>query len=144
MKRKVESLDKPYKIGHYNNMQNGYIQYLKKTFIEVPHFTKKWFSLGFNDDDLAILENELIDNANKGVLMRNTGGIRKIRVPLNGKGKSGGARVCYVNFAIYEKIYLIDVFSKNEKENLSKEECNELKKLISTLKEECSNNRRRK
>ena len=125
-------------------MQSGFVQYLKKTFIEVPHFTKKWFSLGFNDDDLAILENELIDNANKGVLMRNTGGIRKIRISLNGKGKSGGARVCYVNFATYEKIYLIDVFSKNEKENLSKEECNELKKLISILKEECSNNRRRK
>ena len=46
--------------------------------------------------------------------------------------------MCYVDFAVLEKIYLIDVFTKDEKENLSKEEKNNLKKIIKILKEESS------
>ena len=106
------------------------------TFIEVPHFTKKWFELSFSDDDLTKLENRLVQNPKAVVLIKETGGIRKIRVAIKNKGKSSGARVCYVNFAIVNKIYLIDVFAKNEKENLSKEERNKLKKLIKLLSNE--------
>ena len=119
-------------------MQIDYSKYTSRTFIEVPSFTKKWFDLGFTDDDLTKLENKLMEDPEAGVLMANTGGIRKIRIAFNGKGKRGGARVCYVDFATFEKTYFIDVFTKNEKENLSKEECNELKGLIKILKEESS------
>lgn len=121
-------------------MLDDKLKYIKMTFIEVPHFTKKWFELGFTDEDLAKLENKLIESPNSGVLMKGTGGIRKIRIAFNDKGKSGGARVCYVNFTIQDKIYFIDVFTKNEKENLSKVEQNELKKLIKILKDECLKN----
>ena len=54
----------------------------------------------------------------------------------NNKGKSGGTRIVYVDFTVYEKIYLITAFPKDEMENLSKAERNELKKLVGTLESE--------
>ena len=124
-------------------MQNELDKYISRTFIEVPHFTKKWFDLGFTEDDLLKFENRLMENPEVGVVMKGTGGIRKVRIAFKGKGKSGGARVCYVDFVTFETVYLIDVFTKNEKENLSDEECNELKKLVILLKEECLKNVRK-
>ena len=44
------------------------------------------------------------------------------------------ARVCFVDFVIAETVYLITVYPKNEKDNLSKEERNEIKKVIEALK----------
>lgn len=114
---------------------------ISMTFYEVPQFTKKWFSLGFTDDELAKLENRLVKNPNAGDLMVGTGGIRKMRIAYKGKGKSGGARVCYVSFAVFEKIYFIDVFLKDEKENLSNEEKNDLKEIVKMLKNEASKKR---
>lgn len=43
-------------------MQNDMDKYISRTFIEVPHFTKKWFDLGFTEDDLLKLENRLMEN----------------------------------------------------------------------------------
>ena len=71
----------------------------------------------------------------KGDLMQGTGGLRKIRVAFEGRGKSGSARVCYVDFAVYEKIYLITAYTKNSKDNLTKNERNEIKRLIEILKD---------
>ena len=62
-----------------------------------------------------------------------TEGLRKIRIAFEGRGKSGSARVCYVDFAVYERIYLITAYAKDEKDNLSKSERNEVKKLIKIL-----------
>ena len=50
------------------------------------------------------------------------------------EGKSGSARVCYVDFVVQEVIYLITVYSKNEKENLSQAERNGIKSLIEHVK----------
>ncbi len=74
--------------------------------------------------------------------MEGTGGIRKVRYPLENKGKSGSVRVCYTDFAEYEVIYLITAFEKKEQDNLTKEEKNVLKKLVKSLKEETARNRR--
>ena len=65
--------------------------------------------------------------------MRGTGGLRKIRVAFENQGKSGSARVCYVDFAAYERIYLITAYPKNEKDNLTKEEQKAIKSLIKIL-----------
>ena len=42
--------------------------------------------------------------------MEGTGGIRKVRFPLENRGKSGSVRVCYKYFAEYEVTYLITAF----------------------------------
>ena len=74
--------------------------------------------------------------------MEGTGGIRKVRFPLENKGKSGSGRVCYTDFEEYEVTYLITAFTKNEQENLSAEEKTVLKKLVKALKNEAANSRK--
>ena len=59
------------------------------------------------------------------------------------KGKSGSVGVCYVDFAAFEKNYLLQVFSKDEKPNLTAAEKNEVKRIIGILKAEAAKNRRK-
>ena len=65
--------------------------------------------------------------------MQGTGGLRKLRIAFEGKGKSGSGRVCYVDFAVFDKIYLITAYPKNEKDNLSKAERNAIANMIAQL-----------
>ena len=89
--------------------------------------------MGFTDQDLRSLQEELTLHPAKGALMRVTGGLRKIRVAFENQGKSSGARVCYVDLTASQRIYLITAYPKTEK-NLSKEEQNTIKNLINILK----------
>ena len=107
---------------------------MTREFIMLPEFDRRWKEIGFSDRELKALQEELTINPNKGDLIQGTGGLRKIRVAFEGRGKSSSARVCYVDFAVYEKIYLITAYTKNEKDNLSKEERNNIKKLVEILK----------
>lgn len=106
---------------------------LTREFVLLPEFEKKWKSMGLSDSELKTLQEELTINPLKGDLMQGTGGLRKLRIAFEHRGKSGSARVCYVDFAVYEKIYLITAYSKNEKDNLSKEERNNVKQVIKLL-----------
>ena len=75
-----------------------------------------------------------MEHTDKYPVMQGTGGLRKARIAMENKGKSGGARVCFVDFVFAETVYLITVYPKKEKDNLSKEERNEIKKAIDALK----------
>ena len=111
---------------------------MKRTFIEVPTFVKKWHELGLTDDDLRKLQNELLENPKSGSAIQGTGGLRKIRITMDnkGKGKRGGARVLYVDIELKERIYFINVYSKDEKDDLTEEEKKAFKAIIKFLKEE--------
>ena len=107
---------------------------MTRTFIQTHEFSRRWDELGFDDDDLRKLELDIMNNPDKYPIMQGTGGLRKARISLDNKGKSGGARVCFVDFIFAEAIYLITVYGKKEKANLTKEERNEVKKAIDLLK----------
>ena len=113
-----------------------------RTFIEVPLFTKRWKEIGLNDEDLLHLQIMLLKDPQSGPIMEGTGGIRKVRFPIENRGKSGSVRVCYADFEEYEVTYLITAFTKNEQDNLTSEEKNVLKKLVKSLKTETAKNRR--
>lgn len=102
-------------------------------FIESPRFHRQWFELGFNEDDLLELQMFLINTPKAGRVMKGTGGLRKMRYAFVGRGKSGSARVLYVDFENYGRILLLGVFAKDEKENLSKEERNRIRKAMKSL-----------
>lgn len=68
-----------------------------------------------------------------GVIMEGTGGIRKLRWKREGSGKRGGVRVIYYYHNETYPLFLLTVFGKSEKANLSKAERNELAKLIRIL-----------
>jgi hypothetical protein len=107
---------------------------MTRTFVQTKEFSKNWDRLGFKDSDLRRLELELIKNPEKYPVIQGTGGLRKMRFAFENEGKSGGVRVCYVDFVIEETIYLITLYPKNEKDNLSKEERNNIKKMIELLR----------
>lgn len=111
---------------------------MTRTFIETPIFTAKWKELGLNDDNLKELQNILLENPKLGDTISHTGGLRKIRVPMEnkGKGKRSGARIIYVDVDIKETIYLVNVYSKDEKADLTPSEKKALKAVVKILKEE--------
>lgn len=74
----------------------------------------------------------LLKDPESGPVMEGTGGIRKVRFPLKNRGKSGSVRVCYADFEEFEVTYLITAFTKAERENLTQEEKNVLKKLVNS------------
>ena len=68
--------------------------------------------------------------------MQGTGGLRKVRFAFPNSGKSGSVRVCYIDIEGVLEIHLIDVFSKNEKDNLSKAERNQIKQIVEQIRQE--------
>lgn len=119
------------------NIKNdiGVIIQMIRTFKEVSSFTKKWKELGLTEDDLVVLEELLLKDTKIGDVIQGTGGLRKIRIPMENIGKRSGARVIYIDIEIKECIYLLDVYAKNEKIDLSEKEKAMLKKLVNALKE---------
>lgn len=109
---------------------------MTRTFIQTSVFEKQWDALGLKDEDLCRLEYEIMNEPQLGVIIPGTGKLRKRRFAIGNKGKSGGTRVCYVDFVVLDTIYLFSIYPKSQKENLSKEECNTIKKLIDKLESE--------
>lgn len=68
-----------------------------------------------------------------GVVMPGTGGVRKLRVAASGRGKRGGARVIFLFGGDDVPVFLLAVFAKNEKSDLSQSERNTLAKLSAEL-----------
>lgn len=106
---------------------------MTRTFIQTDEFVKMWRYLGLEDNELRKLELEILKEPKIGKVIRGTGKLRKMRFVFNRGGKRGGIRVCYIDFSEKETIYLITAYSKREKDNLTKEECNNIKKMIEIL-----------
>lgn len=111
---------------------------MDRTFIEVPIFTQKWHELGLTDENLRDLQNILLKDPKNGNRIQGTGGLRKIRIPMDkkGKGKRGGTRVLYVDIELKERIYFVNVYSKDEKDDLTEDEKKAFKAVVKFLKEE--------
>ncbi|NQZ30842.1 MAG: type II toxin-antitoxin system RelE/ParE family toxin [Oceanospirillaceae bacterium] len=101
-------------------------------FIETSIFTKQIQEIA-TDDELKDLQIELIAQPQKGDIIQGTGGLRKIRMAVNNKGKSGGARVIYF-LATAETIYLVLAYPKSVKDSLTAADKADLKKLTKLLK----------
>ncbi len=61
---------------------------MTRTFIEVPLFTKRWKEIGLNYRELRSLQMMLLKDPESGPVMEGTGGIRKVRFPLENREKS--------------------------------------------------------
>ena len=99
----------------------------------MPEFDRQWQKLSLGDSELRQLQEVLLQNPKAGPVIRGTKGLRKIRIDFEGQGKRGSGRVAYVDFAVHEVVYLITAYPKNERDNLSKSERNEIAKMIVRL-----------
>jgi hypothetical protein len=86
-----------------------------------------------SDEERAELIGVIANDPEYGAVMKGTGGIRKVRFARKGKGKSGGVRVVYYFHNDALPVFLLTVFAKNEKANLTKGERNDLKSLVEIL-----------
>lgn len=107
---------------------------MRATFVEVTGFTEALAGL-LPDEDYARLQIQLMGDPEAGDVMPGCGGLRKVRTPdpLRRKGKRGGARVIYLHVPEARRFYMIDVYGKDEKDDLSAAEKKVLKKLAGRL-----------
>ena len=80
--------------------------------------------------------NYLATHPKAGVVMEGTGGVRKLRWSRGSQGKSGGVRVIYYFHNESMPLYLLTLFAKNDRSNLSKAQRNELSDLTRILVQE--------
>lgn len=104
-------------------------------FVETPVFTKRLDKLA-SMEVLFDLQNELCANPQLGDLIQGTNGARKARIgdKQQNRGKSGAFRYLYLYLENAETVYLLVFYGKNEKDNLSKAERNEIAELVVLLK----------
>lgn len=106
---------------------------MTREFVILAEFDRQWQRLGLSDDDLVELQYFLCHHPDAGKVIAGTGGLRKLRWALSGRGKRGGARIAYVDIVLKETIYLVTVYAKNEKDDLSETEKKAIRTLIKTL-----------
>ena len=92
--------------------------------------------MGLGDKELRELQLMLLKNPDAGDVIPDLAGARKIRIPLAGRGKSGGGRVIYVDVVIREQIYLLLADPKNVQTDLNPAQKKVIRNLIEMLKEE--------
>jgi len=102
------------------------------TVAETEPFQRKVGRL-LTEDEKTELIAYLSMNPTAGLLIQGTGGIRKLRWARSGQGKSGGTRVIYYFHNEMMPLYLLTLFGKNDKANISKEEKNELSRAVKVL-----------
>jgi hypothetical protein len=100
---------------------------------ETKHFAKL-FDKFVGQKERSKLHNFLANNPDSGAIIRGSKGIRKIRWARLGMGKSGGVRILYYFYREGMQLYLLTLFAKNDKENLSDREINELSKVAEAIK----------
>jgi hypothetical protein len=101
-------------------------------FIELPIFIRASETL-FSDDDIRAMQNILLENPSAGDLIQGGRGLRKLRVPLTGRGKRGGARVIYYHWVNQSLCYLIYAYAKNVSADLTPDQ---LHKLATVMEKE--------
>ena len=102
------------------------------TITELPEYIKRADSLLTDFERKAVID-YLAEHPLAGDVMEGTGGIRKLRFGRGSKGKSGGVRVIYYYHDQRLPLYLLTMFGKGERANLSKADRNALSKLVSFL-----------
>ena len=102
------------------------------TVAETSEFARRARKL-LSEEERSELIFFLAAHPKSGAIMEGTGGIRKMRWGREGKGKSGGVRIIYFFHNEEMPIYLLTLYGKNEKDNLSASERVELTKLARLL-----------
>ena len=86
-------------------------------FIEATAFTKYVYDY-LSEDEYSGLQSFLLQYPEAGKVVPKSGGVRKIRWAIAGRGKSGGVRVIYYFKRLNDEIWLLTIYSKSQVENI--------------------------
>ena len=111
---------------------------MTRKFIYTEPFRRCWKAMGLRDDDLLVLEAALLKDPKLGDVIEGTGGARKMRIQLEGRGKSGGARVIYLDIFEHGNLYLLFAYPKNVQEDLTPDQKKVIRKMIEAIRKERS------
>lgn len=99
---------------------------------ELPTYSRLANKL-LSEEERRDLIDYLAEHPQAGDIMEGTGGVRKLRWRRGGQGKSGGVRIIYYYYDDHMPLYLLTLFAKGDKANLTKAERNELANLVDIL-----------
>lgn len=109
---------------------------MTRKFIYTEPFRRCWKAMGLQDTDLIVLEETLLKNPKIGDVIEGTGGARKMRIQLEGRGKSGGGRVIYLDVFEQEHLYLLFAYPRNVQEDLTSDQKKSIRKMIELIRKE--------
>ena len=99
-------------------------------FIETSVFTRLITDY-LTEDEYVGLQSFLLQRPNAGVIVRGTGGVRKLRWRISGKGKSAGIRIIYYWQVSEHEIWLLTVYGKSERDSIP---AHILKQIVNEMK----------
>ena len=106
------------------------------TVVETPTFIAAAAKAGMTDDERTAAITLVALNPAAGDMVSGAGGVRKIRVPGRGKGKSGGYRVLTYYMTEDEPVFLLSVLNKSRSANLSDAQKGVIKTVAKELRDE--------
>ncbi len=101
-------------------------------FVYTPLFEATAGEL-LTDEAMRHVELALLAEPRAGDLVAGTGGVRKLRAPLPGQGKRGGARVIYLYIEVRDRVYFLLAYAKNEQVDLTQDQKQALRTMAKQL-----------
>jgi mRNA-degrading endonuclease RelE of RelBE toxin-antitoxin system len=98
-------------------------------FLETPVFTKQALDL-FSDDEYRELQAHLVQHPDAGAVIQESGGLRKVRWAVKGRGKRGGVRVIYYWIGAKDLVYMIYAYPKTKQTDLSPDQLKMLRTAV--------------
>lgn len=102
---------------------------VSREFITTGLFDRSWKAMGLGEKELIALERYLLQNPSIGTVIPEMEGARKLRFALN-KGKSGGARVIYLDVLVAEELYLLFAYPKSMQSDMTAHEKKKIVELV--------------
>lgn len=101
--------------------------------LETDAFISAAKDCGMTEDERHKIVTFIAENPKAGDVIKGTGGARKIRFPFRTKGKSGGVRVVTYFDGEDIPVFVLDVFKKGDRINLSQTERNEFRSILGDM-----------
>ena len=113
-----------------------------QTVVSTPTFLSDAWQAGMSEDEVEAVVDTIAANPMAGDLIKGTGGARKLRHRKKGSGKSGGYRTIHYFAGRDIPVFLLAVYGKGDKGNLSQAERNAIAKVLSTVAAEYRSKRK--
>lgn len=104
-----------------------------QTVVELPEFIKCAKKLGLSDEERETIVDLIASNPGAGDEISGTGGMRKLRIAGKGKGKSGGFRAITFFSGADIPVFLVTMYGKSQKDNITDADKNVMKSLASAI-----------